>query len=221
MVADSVDHIPPRYLRAQMMGLELAAMREQEVPACRDCHSVLGRRPLLTITDRRAYVKASLRRRYARMLRIPNWTQDQLAELGDDLRRMIERNLLVRDEIRQRLRWHDGGQYAEPRAAVCMVSSPVSSEPPMATVLRRDLSLEAMGYRSPQTPPSRVCANCHETYSTARILLNKFCCTFFEYYKMKMQALGKTEWSYELDNWQQLKRLYNAEWAKRGYPKSP
>ncbi len=102
---DSIDHVPPRYMRAQLSSLDLIAMHEQEVPSCRDCNAVLGRRPLITITERRKYVKESLKRRYAKYLRIPDWPDSKLAELGDSLRKMIQRNLAIRDDIRMRIAW--------------------------------------------------------------------------------------------------------------------
>ena len=103
MPADFIDHIPPRHMRRQFIELNLSFWQEREVPACRECNSVLGCRPLLTIGERRTYVKDKLRKRYAKYLRIPNWTQEELGEFGNDLRRMIQRNMLVRDGIRERL----------------------------------------------------------------------------------------------------------------------
>lgn len=57
MSADSIDHVPPRHLRAQLAEIELLALGTKEVDACRECNSALGRRPLLTITERRRYIK--------------------------------------------------------------------------------------------------------------------------------------------------------------------
>lgn len=105
IVCDSIDHIPPRSMRAQLSGVELAAIGQQEVPSCRECNSVLGGRPILTITERRAYIKAALHCRYKSYLRIPNWTEDELKEFGESLRGMIRRNMAVRDIVRQRIAW--------------------------------------------------------------------------------------------------------------------
>lgn len=105
MPASSVDHIPPQSMRMQLGAVELAAIHEQEVPACRECNSALGARPLLTVTERRAYVKDWLRRHYASYLRIPEWCESDLLQLGAGLQGMIRRNIAVRDDVRKRLRW--------------------------------------------------------------------------------------------------------------------
>lgn len=102
---DSVDHIPPRSLRRQLLDIELVAMKEMEVPACRECNAALGARPIITITERREYIKKYLRRRYASYIRIPNWTAEELSEFGNDLRGMICRNMAVRDCALQRIAW--------------------------------------------------------------------------------------------------------------------
>lgn len=105
MPADTVDHVPPRHMRVQIQALGLVGIQEREVPACRECNSALGARPLLTVTERRDYMKDFIRRRYKSVLRMKDFTEEELLELGESLRGMIRRNLSMRQIIQQRLRW--------------------------------------------------------------------------------------------------------------------
>lgn len=103
--ADSIDHIPPRHMRMQLREMELTPFTVMEVPSCRECNSALGARPLLTIGHRRSWIKGWLKRRYAKYLRIPNWTEEELATFGPGLRGVVIRNMAKRDLIKQRIQW--------------------------------------------------------------------------------------------------------------------
>lgn len=105
MPADTVDHVPPRHMRAQLQELQLLAVYEREVPACRECNCTLGSRPLLTITERRDYMKDFIRRRYKSVLRMKDFTEEELLQFGESLRGMLRRNLSMKYIVQQRLRW--------------------------------------------------------------------------------------------------------------------
>ncbi len=152
MPASSIDHIPPRHMRRQFSAIDLSAVHEREVPACLECNSALGARPLLTITERRDYVKAWLRRRYTKYLKIPNWTDAELLELGENLRRMIQRNIAVRDDVRNRIAWRS--RLDEPTKRDDMRVVPTKVHPKktkVATVLLKPMPVERMGTRKPQS----------------------------------------------------------------------
>lgn len=103
--ANSIDHIPPRHMRMQLREMELTALTVLEVPSCKECNSALGARPLLTVGHRRAFIKKWLAQRYAKYLRIPNWTEEELAGFGAGLRGRVKRNMQIRETIKERLRW--------------------------------------------------------------------------------------------------------------------
>jgi len=104
VIANSVDHVPPRAIRERLVALGLALRYPfVEVPACRECNSVLGARAGWTVSDRRRYVKQALKRRYASVLRIPDWSDTELAQMSPGMQSYIADGLQVRDFIRQRL----------------------------------------------------------------------------------------------------------------------
>lgn len=78
-----------------------------EVPSCLECNSLLGARGLWRFTERRDYIKKRLRRRYADILRIPDWTDTELAQLDPGLRGFVLEGLYVREFIWQRLSYYE------------------------------------------------------------------------------------------------------------------
>jgi hypothetical protein len=104
LTASTVDHVPPSSVRPTLIHLGLALRFPfQEVRACAECNSALGARPLWTVGSRRAYIKQWLRNRYARYLRIPDWTDSELAKLSPDMQTFTLQGLAVRDVTRQRI----------------------------------------------------------------------------------------------------------------------
>jgi hypothetical protein len=104
VAANSVDHVPPRAARDRIVSLGLAHRYPfHEVPACRECNSVLGARGLWTLTERRDYIKKALRRRYSDILRIPDWSDSELAQVSPAMRGYILDGLYVRDFVKARV----------------------------------------------------------------------------------------------------------------------
>lgn len=104
VIANSVDHIPPRSARDGIIASGLM-MRYPfiEVPACRECNSLLNLRGGWTLCERRDYIRRQLKRRYRHSLAIPDWTDSELARMSVGMRRYISYGLIVRDFVRQRL----------------------------------------------------------------------------------------------------------------------
>lgn len=111
--ADSVDHARPRSLDRALNSLSeehrravyASQPRREIVDACRTCNSVLGSRWFDTLEARRDYVKAYLRRKYARVLASPSWTDGEIATLGRTLRTAVVRQQQLKDSVERRLRW--------------------------------------------------------------------------------------------------------------------
>jgi len=103
--ADSIDHIPSQCMRAKLIALGEYRGVWKEVPACRWCNSVLGRLALLTIDDRRQHIKASLRRKFKRLLKARIWSDEEIDEMGGGLRSYLRESKAKALEIRSRLAW--------------------------------------------------------------------------------------------------------------------
>jgi len=121
-LADSEDHVVPRHLlkRAGELSIDLSKvmrMKSWVHPCCRECNSILGGQIFPTIQERRAAAHKGIRKKYASYLRIPDWSDEELAVMGQTAQREIIAALAVRDWVRERLRWK-GAKHVEDISAV-------------------------------------------------------------------------------------------------------
>lgn len=72
------------------------------VPACKDCNSILGDVLLVTAEDRKARIRGFLSGRLVK-LKLPEWTSEELEELGPNLRSALEAAYNERRAIIRRL----------------------------------------------------------------------------------------------------------------------
>jgi hypothetical protein len=113
MPASSEDHIVPVSILAMIDGLtqEVRAEILGQLPplikvySCHQCNSVLGNRFFRTLSDRRVAVKSYLKRKYARLLEMPAWDEEELSELGYGLQKFVRNRIRLKNEIEERLRW--------------------------------------------------------------------------------------------------------------------
>lgn len=106
MIANTVDHVPPTSVRPTIIELRLVHRYPfTEVQCCSECNSLLGRRPLWTVVQRREFIHARLRRRYKKYLALPDWSEMELLALESTLRGSIEHGLAVKSVVLNRLAW--------------------------------------------------------------------------------------------------------------------
>lgn len=107
--ADSIDHVVPKSLLRdladdpQAQALLTARGRILEVDCCRQCNSLLGSDYDQTLAERKARLRRRLRRRYARLLDMPDWTDSELGHMGRYLQQYILAHSAQRDWVRERL----------------------------------------------------------------------------------------------------------------------
>ena len=113
--ASTTDHVPPITARPRIAALGLARRYPNvEVPACHECNcALLGTRGW-SVRERKAIIKERLQHRYAKHLRIPPWTDNELAQLGPNLQMYVGGGLEKQRVVKDRLRWQRA-QSAGPR----------------------------------------------------------------------------------------------------------
>ena len=109
-MADTVDHVVPRHLLASAgaIGLDLSKVmriRLWTVAACRECNILIGGAVFRTLPERVAYLKTKLRKRYAKWLNLPRWTEREIAELGPSAQADVRAALRVQESARERIAW--------------------------------------------------------------------------------------------------------------------
>jgi hypothetical protein len=101
--ANSIDHVPPRSTRKMYDRSNVPCpYKFYELPACRECNAALNDN-LCTPRERKAYIGDWLRRRYKQILNMPNWTDEELAELSPALKSRVIDNLRLRAQIKARI----------------------------------------------------------------------------------------------------------------------
>ena len=79
------DHVVPHSLTSKV---ERSWTTSEVVPACRDCNGSLHNRPLLTIAARADWLLRRLFRKQGSLKGRP-WTDEELMELGETLRKYV------------------------------------------------------------------------------------------------------------------------------------
>jgi HNH endonuclease len=81
--------------------------KDDTVPACKECNSLLHNFWLPTIAERAGYISRVLKVRYKDVLSIPAWSEEDLEELGYKLRKMVRSNLKKKKLIEMRIVFAD------------------------------------------------------------------------------------------------------------------
>lgn len=106
--ADTMDHQPPisRINGYRQLGL----MHEfyVKVPCCRECNSLLGNTLTEDLIERDLLAKEKITKKYKRDLALPLWDENEVNELGRNLREGIKNTRLRKEWIEERLDYSGG-----------------------------------------------------------------------------------------------------------------
>lgn len=106
--ANTVDHTIPISMVQQLSNIWKFSHKIW-VPACQECNTLLGERPIFGLIKRRTYIKKQLRIRYRSFLKMPYWSLDELEQLGPILRQEVECAMNNKVIARKRLAWPNTG----------------------------------------------------------------------------------------------------------------
>ena len=84
---------------------ERAGIRLWIVPACMECNNAMNKIDADTVRERKKAAKTWLRKRYARYLSCGNWTDDEMEQLGYNLRQIVESGANIKEWVKRRLEW--------------------------------------------------------------------------------------------------------------------
>lgn len=103
---DTIDHVPPRVARDWIVEFNLEKRYPFiEVAACRECNSALGAKPLWTVGQRKQFIKRYLKRKYAKYLKIPEWSDSEIARLGARMQQYVIQGLAMQEVANERIRY--------------------------------------------------------------------------------------------------------------------
>lgn len=90
MPANTIDHVPPISARPILTSMGVSRWDFLEVPSCHECNSAIGAKALWTVRERKQWIKGFLSKKYKRILKMPNWTEEEISELGRGLKDHVE-----------------------------------------------------------------------------------------------------------------------------------
>jgi hypothetical protein len=109
--ADTVDHVPPvSNLPGSPNCEKIDSSKMFLVPSCNECNMVLSDSVQADVFDRIEVLKYRLMHKYNKHLKMPDWSKEELAELGPVLRQEIERKLRLYDLVDVRIAFSGGEQ---------------------------------------------------------------------------------------------------------------
>lgn len=103
MESSGWDHVPALSYVAQTWGLDGFNYRPRKVPSCGECNALLGVCGERAIQRRRHILKQRLRKKYAHVVRMPKWDEDEMIDMGDTLRNDISYHDKLSTLIKRRL----------------------------------------------------------------------------------------------------------------------
>lgn len=103
----TLDHVTPVSFVAPALaaGVRFSDGSLWKVPACPECNSMAGSMVFRSFDTKRSWLHDAIRRKYAKELRVPDWTEEELAELGGKTRREVRVAGRIAELTRQRLNW--------------------------------------------------------------------------------------------------------------------
>ncbi len=81
------------------------------LPCCHDCNSRLSSSIFETLTDRLAHLAGLVRRKYKKLLSGPEWTDEDIEEMGPGLRSAMRTARLQRKLVEARLWFLERGDF--------------------------------------------------------------------------------------------------------------
>ena len=112
LAATIKDHVIPKFI---LKGMErsgntkayakLLERRILLVPCCDECNLLLGASYQRTLEDRKKQLKSKLRKKYKMLLKAPDWSDEELDELGPGLHKYIEGSEKWKRLLKSRLIW--------------------------------------------------------------------------------------------------------------------
>lgn len=96
-IGNTIDHVPPQ--SGTFSGPE-----NLRIKSCNECNVLLSNRILKTIVERKDYLLKAYANRYRKLLSQPDWTTEELEELGSTLRETVINSKAQKLIVEERLK---------------------------------------------------------------------------------------------------------------------
>lgn len=106
--ADTRDHVPPITRVNDYRSIGLKNEQYLLVPCCKSCNSYLNDSLQDNIFDRIEHLKDILASKFSKQLKEVEWDDDELEELGDNLRSFVSSSCRKSKNIQSRYHYYGG-----------------------------------------------------------------------------------------------------------------
>ena len=100
--AEEIDHVIPK---KHLKNIKIDKRRILLIQSCSECNRLLHDSYQNSLEERKQELKNRLKRKYKKFLEMPNWTQEEINELGP----VLKQNILIAQEYKkitnERLKW--------------------------------------------------------------------------------------------------------------------
>ena len=113
--ATTIDHFVPVSVVASVLSLgwDINQGSRYLVPSCGECNVLAGDNIFRSIGAKRRYIHTKIKHKYRRILALPPWSEDEIAELGYSLATAVRSGIAQKAYIEARLAWRNS-QNIEP-----------------------------------------------------------------------------------------------------------
>lgn len=96
---------------------EYATQKEHVVPrhtlyptwvvgSCQECNMLAGAEPFISVLDKLLFIRDRRVKRYKKLLQSPDWTDDELQDIGRNLKVAIEAGQRAREVVCSQVNWN-------------------------------------------------------------------------------------------------------------------
>jgi hypothetical protein len=105
--ATTVDHFVPLSVVQMLASCGESVTGKFLLPSCGECNQIASDHVFPTVAAKRRFIHAKLRKKYRRVLAMPDWAQDEREELGWSLRTSVDAGMAQKSVLQQRLAWRN------------------------------------------------------------------------------------------------------------------
>ena len=98
------DHLIPYSFTYVKTRHRLTRSKKGTVPACGECNRMLGSVMHTTVGSRASFLLPKYNKMYSKLSSLPEWTEEELSELGRTMRSVIENGIREKEALELRRR---------------------------------------------------------------------------------------------------------------------
>lgn len=75
------------------------------VPSCFECNALAEDRSFVSIREKRKFIQSKIKKKYKKILNLPEWSEEEIKELGPNLRKSVKFSINQKESVKRRIMW--------------------------------------------------------------------------------------------------------------------